>query len=100
MGQGNFDPTAALADSQIQQMTESLSLTEEQQTKIREIMQGDGGMEDRSEQMRQIRGQQDAKMKSVLTDEQWQKYQAQQEEQRSRRGQGGFGGPRSGQRPN
>ena len=111
-GQGNFDP-AAMADRQIEQMKETLNLSEEQEKQLREIMiqnseemqqmrgntqgAGTGDREAMREQMQQMRDKQNEKMKSVLTDEQWETYQAQQEEMRSRRGQGGFGG---GQRPN
>ncbi|MBN2636676.1 MAG: hypothetical protein JXR61_10435 [Prolixibacteraceae bacterium] len=104
---GNFDP-AAMVDRQIEQMKETLTLTTEQETKLREVlqqnsaemqnmmqnMQGGGGMEGMREQMQQMREKQNEKMKSVLTDEQWETYQAQQAEMGSRRGQGGFGGPR------
>lgn len=89
-GQENSD-FVAIADCEVQQMTESLNLTEEQQAKLREIMiqnsedilkmyenmQEDSEMNNGREQMRLFGKQRDAKIKSVLTDVQWEKYQAQ-----------------------
>ncbi len=106
MGPGNFDPQA-MVDRQIEEMDETLDLSDDQEKQIREIMEENfenmaamredmqnsgGGFEGMREQMQKVREEQDNKMKEVLSDEQWEKYQVMQEERRSRRGQGGPGG--------
>jgi Spy/CpxP family protein refolding chaperone len=107
-GNGNFDPEA-MAERQIEQMRETLDLTNDQadqlheimmegfenMRKMREEMRGDGGgFEGMREQFREMREQQDEKIKAILSDEQWEKYEVFQEEMRDRRRQGGFGGNR------
>ena len=84
-----------------EQMAERLQLTDDQKTKVQEIFT------DTREQLRavrresepkvnEIRRQADGRLQTVLTAEQWQKFQSLREEMRSRRG--GRGGPR-GDRP-
>lgn len=106
MGPGNFDPEA-FADRQVEQMKKTLDLSNEQADELHEIMlegfenmrkmreemqdQG-GGFEGMREQFREMREAQDQKIKAILTDEQWEKYEAFQEEMRERRREGGFGG--------
>jgi len=102
MGRGNFNPEE-MADRQIEQIKETLDLsnTQEKQMhalimenfeemgKMREEMQNSGGgFEGMREQMQKVREEQDTKVKAILSDEQWEKYQTYQEERRSRRGQG------------
>jgi periplasmic protein CpxP/Spy len=112
MGGGNFNPEE-MAQRQVDQMKETLGLSNEQakqfydltlenslaQQKMREEMQNSGGgFEGMREQMQKSREEQNQKFKSILSDEQWVKYQAYQEEMNSRRGQGGpggMGGPRT-----
>lgn len=87
--------------NRIEMLAERLQLTEEQKTKVQEIFS------DTREQLRalrreseprvgEIRRQADGRLQTVLTAEQWQKFQTVREEMRSRRG--GRGGPR-GDRP-
>lgn len=109
-GQENFDPET-IANRQVEQLNEALNLSKEQQKqihdvmiesfenmqKVREDLQKDGGdFSGMREQMQKMREDQNEKMRSILSDEQWQKYQDYQQEMRSKRGQGGtggFGGP-------
>lgn len=85
----------------LEQLAERLQLTDDQKTKVREIFT------DTREQLRavrmesepkmnEIRRQADGRLQTVLTQEQWQKFQSVRDEMRSRRG--GRGGPR-GERP-
>lgn len=84
-----------------EQMADRLKLTEEQKTKVQQILS------DSREQLRavrresepkmdEIRRQADGRLQTVLTPEQWQQFQTLREEMRHRRG--GRGGPR-GDRP-
>ena len=84
-----------------EQMAERLELTDDQKTKVQEIFT------DTREQLRavrresepkvnEIRRQADGRLQTVLTAEQWQKFQSIRDEMRPRRG--GRGGPR-GDRP-
>lgn len=101
-GPGNFDPQA-MVDRQIEDMDETLDLSDDQEDQIRDIMEENfenmaamreemqnsgGGFEGMREQMQKVREEQDAKMKEVLSEEQWEKYQVMQEERRQMRGQG------------
>lgn len=105
---GNFDPDE-MAQRQVDRLNEQLDLSEEQQKQVYDItienfenmqdmrgqMGGGGDFEDMREQMQKAREEQNQKMKAILTDEQWEKYEVYQEEMRARRGQGrpdGFGG--------
>ena len=80
-----------------EQMAERLQLTADQKTKVQEIFA------DTREQLRavrresepkvsEIRRQADGRLQTVLTPEQWQKFQSTRDEMRQRRG--GRGGPR------
>ncbi|KJF43354.1 hypothetical protein LH29_14030 [Draconibacterium sediminis] len=104
MGPGNFDPQA-MVDRQIEEMDENLDLSDDQEEKIREIMEENfenmaamreemqnsgAGFEGMREKMQEVRKEQDKKMKEVLSEQQWEQYQVMQEERRQRRGQGGF----------
>ncbi|MBN1986055.1 MAG: hypothetical protein JW761_07095 [Prolixibacteraceae bacterium] len=102
---GNFDPEE-MAQRQVERLTEQLKLSEEQQKQVYDLtmenfenmqqmrgqMGGEGDFEKMREQMQKAREEQNQKMKSILTDEQWDEYEAYQEEMRARRGQGGPGG--------
>ena len=79
-----------------EQMAERLKLTADQKTKVQEIFA------DTREQLRavrresepkvhEIRRQADGRLQTVLTPEQWQKFQSTRDEMRQRRG--GRGGP-------
>lgn len=81
----------------LEQMAERLQLTDDQKTKVQEIFS------DTREQLRalrreseprvnEIRRQADGRLQTVLTPEQWQKFQSIRDEMRPRRG--GRGGPR------
>lgn len=87
--------------NRMEMLAERLELTEDQQVKVREIFN------DTREQVRalrkesqpkfdEIRRQADGRLQTVLTPEQWQKFQSVRDEFRPRRG--GRGGPR-GDRP-
>nr|WP_319569691.1 hypothetical protein [uncultured Draconibacterium sp.] len=104
MGPGNFDPQA-MVDRMVDDMDKNLDLSKKQEEKIRKIMEENfesmakmreemqdsgAGFEGMREKMQKVREEQDNKMKEVLSDEQWEKYQVMQEERRARRGQGGF----------
>ena len=107
MGPGNFDPKE-MVERRIDQMKETLDLSKDQQKqmysimmedfenmqKMREQSPSDGGRpEGMREEMQKMREEQNKKIKAILSDEQWQKYEAFQEEMRDRRRQGGPGGP-------
>ena len=84
-----------------EQMADKLQLNDDQKTKVQQIFS------DTREQLRalrresepkvdEIRRQADGRLQTVLTPEQWQKFQGMRDEMRPRRG--GRGGPR-GERP-
>ncbi len=102
MGPGNFDPEA-MVDRMMEETTETLELSKDQEKQLREIMldnfdnmakmreemqNNGGGFEEMREQMQQAREEQNKKIKEILSEEQWEKYQVMQEERRARRGQG------------
>lgn len=107
-GQRNMDPEE-MAKRQTAQLKEAVGLDNEQKKKAQEIyletgkkmsamreeMQS-GGFEGMREKMQEMRTEQDKKLKEVLSDEQWKKYEKFQEERRSRwsQGQGRPGGRR------
>ena len=106
MGGGNFDP-AAFVDRQMEELKEGLELSDDQEKQVREIitagfetmrtaregMQDGGDREAMREKMQQMRDEQTAKIKAVLTEEQFAKYEQIQQERRERMRQGGgFGG--------
>ncbi len=108
-GPGNFDPKEMIA-RQMDQMKEQLDLSRDQQKQLQKIMEegfenmrkmrqesrSNGDREGMREHMRQMREEQDQKIKAILSEEQWGKYQQIREEMRSRR-RGGPGGTDGGQ---
>ncbi|NCB09201.1 MAG: hypothetical protein EOM73_13675 [Bacteroidia bacterium] len=105
MGPGNFNPEEMI-QRQVSELKETLNLSSDQEKqmqklitqnfenmrKMREQRQNSGeGFEGMREQMQKIREEQNNKVKAILSDEQWEKYQVWQEERRARRGQGGPG---------
>lgn len=110
MGGGNFDP-AAFVDRQMEELKEGLELSDDQEKQVREIitagfetmrearegMQDGGDREAMREKMQQMREEQTEKIKAVLSEEQFAKYEQIQQERRERmrQGGGGFGGPQN-----
>jgi Spy/CpxP family protein refolding chaperone len=110
MGGGNFDP-AAFVDRQMEELKESLELSDEQEKQVREIItagfetmrqareemqDGSGDREAMREKMQAMREEQTQKIKAVLSEEQFAKYEQIQAERRERMRQGGgFGGPQN-----
>jgi Spy/CpxP family protein refolding chaperone len=109
-GSGNFDP-AAFVDRQMEELNEGLKLSDDQEKQVREIitagmetmrkareeMQASGGdFEGMREKMQQMREEQNQKIKAVLSEEQFTKYEQIQQERRERMRQNGGGqsGPR------
>lgn len=104
---GQMDPEQ-IATRRADQMKESLKLTDQQYKDVvaylKEQMaemqkrfeggQGGGGFD--MEEMQKLRQAQEAKLKTILTEEQFKKYS---EEQQNRRGPGGGGGGFGGGRP-
>lgn len=106
MGGGNFDP-AAFVDRQMEELKESLELSDDQEKQVREIITAgfetmrearegmqDGDREAMREKMQAMREEQTQKIKAVLSEEQFTKYEQIQKERRERmrQGGGGFGG--------
>ena len=100
--QRSFDPVER-AKTQTAELKEALGLDKDQEKKVydlnldsnkkmgvmREEMQASGGgFEGMREKMTKMREEADKKMKTILTEAQWPKYQKFQEESRARRGQG------------
>lgn len=95
--QRNFDPED-FAKRQTAQLKEELDLNKEQEekvydlnlesikkmSKLREEMQSGGGFEGMREKMTEIREEQNKKMKEILSEKQYTKYEKFQEERRSR----------------
>lgn len=93
---GNFNPED-FAKRQTAELKEELSLNADQEKKVYEInletmkkmgemrdeMQG-GGFEGMREKMTEVREEQNKKMKKVLTEKQWEKYEKYQEDRRAR----------------
>jgi hypothetical protein len=110
MGGGNFDP-AAFVDRQMEELKSGLELSDDQEKQVREIitagfetmrkaregMQDGGDREAMREKMQQMREEQTQKIKAVLSEEQFTKYEQIQQERRERmrQGGGGQGGPRN-----
>ena len=105
-GQRNMDPEA-MAKRQTEQLKEALGLNKDQEKKVhdlsletskkrakmmQEMRDSGGGFEGMREKMTELRNDESKKMKAILTDAQWTKYEKYQEERRNRRGQGGPGG--------
>jgi len=105
MGGGNFDP-AAFVDRQMEELKSGLELSDDQEKQVREIitagfetmqkaregMQDGGDREAMREKMQQMREEQTEKIKAVLSEEQFTKYEQIQAERRERMRQGGGGG--------
>jgi Spy/CpxP family protein refolding chaperone len=97
----------------VQRISEELKLTDQQKEKVRAVFQEEMekgravredtslSQEDRRAKRQKIREDMTAKMKGILTAEQWEKWQKMREEQRGqmqqRRGPGGPGGQGAGQ---
>ena len=103
-GSGNFDPSA-FVDRQMEELKEGLQLTEDQEKQVREIIVAgfetmrnareemqDGDRDAMREKMQKMREEQTAKIKAVLSEEQFAKYEQIQAERLERMRQGGFGG--------
>jgi len=105
MGGGNFDPSA-FVDRQMEELKEGLDLSDDQEKQVREIitagfetmrkaregMQDGGDREAMREKMQQMREEQNQKIKAVLSEDQFTKYEQIQKERRERMRQGGGGG--------
>lgn len=99
-GQRNIEPED-LAKRQTAQIKEAVDLDEDQEKQVydlnletgkkmralRDEMQG-GGFEGAREKMGEIREEQNKKMKEILSESQWEKYEKYQEERRARWNQG------------
>ena len=98
-GQGQFDP-AAMVDRQVQTLKDSISLTDAQVPKVKEIvtkysaemrtMRESGGFD--REAMTAIQTKQSTEIKALLTDAQKVKYDKYMANRRGFGGQGGGGG--------
>jgi Spy/CpxP family protein refolding chaperone len=87
--------------NRVEMLAERLQLTEDQKTKVQEIFndtreQVRAVRRESEPKMDEIRRQADGRLQTVLTPEQWQKFQTVRDEFRPRRG--GRGGPK-GDRP-
>ena len=102
-GPGNFDP-AAFVDRQMEELKEGLELSDDQEKQVREILtagsetmrkareemqDGGGDFEGMREKMQQMREEQNQKIKAVISEEQFAKYEKIQQERRERMRQGG-----------
>jgi len=109
-GSGNFDPQAYI-DRQMEELKEGLQLSEDQEKQVREILTqgsesmrkireemqgGEGDREAMREKMTQMREEQNGKIKTVLSEEQFTKYEQIQQERRERMRQNGGGQGRPG----
>ena len=113
-GGGDFDP-AQMAQRQVDRVAEGLDLSQaqkdsllsfytaqqkEQMERMQKMMEeggggfnmGEGPSEDMMKEMQARREATEKKLKSILTEEQYEKYQKAQEERRAQMQQGGFGG--------
>lgn len=96
MGRGMDRTPAQRADMQTQRLTTQLSLTTEQQPKVREIflsqanrmetLRGSGDRQAMMQQMQDARASTDAQLKGVLTPEQYTKYEQLREDRMERAG--------------
>jgi Spy/CpxP family protein refolding chaperone len=88
-------PMMPSVDDQIKHLTQKLSLTDDQQTKLKPILEdqrkqmeqihNDSSLsrEDRFSKMQQVRASSDTQIKAVLNDDQQKKFDKMREEQRS-----------------
>lgn len=113
-GGGDFDP-AQMAQRQVDRVAEGLDLSQaqkdsllsfytaqqkEQMERMQKMMEeggggfnmGEGPSEDMMKEMQARREATEKKLKAILTEEQYAKYQKAQEERRQQMQQGGFGG--------
>lgn len=101
-GQRSFDPVER-AKTQTAELKEALGLDKDQEKKVydlnldsnkkmgvmrEEMRASGGGFEGMREKFTKMREETDKKMKDILTEAQWPKYQKYQEESRANRGQG------------
>ena len=104
----SIDPEA-MARRQTEQLKELLDLNKDQEKKVYDLnletskqmralreknRSSGGGFEGMREKMGEIREKQETKMKEILSETQWEKYQKYLEERRQQRGQGRPGSPR------
>lgn len=78
----------------MERMAQRLQLTEDQKTKVQQILndtreQLDALRKESEPRVQEIRGQADERLKQVLTPEQWQQFQKMRDDTRHRRGRGG-----------
>jgi len=108
MGGGNFDPSV-FVDRQMEELKEKLELSDDQEKQVREIIitsfetmrnardeMRDGDRDAMREKMLQMREEQKQKIKAVLSEDQFVKYEQilKERSERMRQG-GGFGGPQN-----
>lgn len=95
---GAFDHQRGMdLDSRISRLTQRLSLTEEQQTEIRSILeQKMQKMQAMREEKKKLRQETDAKIQGVLTDEQQAEFSQLRKEMQHRHGPGVWGGAKEG----
>jgi Spy/CpxP family protein refolding chaperone len=84
-------------DNRMDELSERLQLTADQKTKVQEIFndtreQLRAVRQETEPRMEEIRRQADGRLQTVLTPDQWQRFQRLRDE-RGRRGRGGRGGP-------
>ena len=84
-------------NNRMDELAERLQLTAEQKTKVQEILsdtreQLRAARQEMEPRMAEIRRQADGRLQTVLTPEQWEKFQRMRDE-RQRRGRGPRGGP-------
>ena len=96
MSRGGHHHGMPSADDQLKHLTKKLNLTEDQQAKVKPILDdqhnqmeqlradNSGSREDRWKKMREIRENSDNQIKSVLNEDQQKQFDAMREEQRSR----------------
>jgi periplasmic protein CpxP/Spy len=96
MSRGRHHHGMPSADDQLKHLTKKLNLTDDQQAKLKPILDdqhtqmeqlradNSGSREDRWKKMREIRENSDNQIKSVLNEDQQKKFDAMREEQRSR----------------
>lgn len=101
-GQRDFDPEE-MAKRQTERLNEALDLNKDQKQKVYDLNletgkkmrklreeQGGNGFEAMRDEMGKIREEQNVKMKKILTDKQWTKYEKYLEERRERMRNGGW----------
>ena len=86
------------AGNRMEEMAERLQLTADQKTKVQEIFsdtreQLRAARQEMEPRMAEIRRQADGRLQTVLTREQWEKFQRMRDERQRRGGRGPGGGP-------